>query len=284
MTDEEIFKKLQIARDAWGQGYPAKGYSPYMSPSAGQEGYEDILKLKLDSLKAGYGKDYKYGYGDPMKHFTDADEIETLLGYEIVDKPLPPLIDAPSHFDLMSKDGVPKTTEGYSLGTSSYNINPAAGLLEGPETANMKLSPYELSLLAEGQQRHPSAPPQFRSPEYLAATEKAMPWTPGFQNKIPYANPNQDLLAEFNQIQPLWNSIDATPTIPKTKKILPELPNTSEQYRMKKSISPPLEKPAGGKGDGWMRDKRFADAQLVQSLLNFGAQQSADDYQWQPWD
>lgn len=159
MTDEEIFKKLQIARDAWGQGYPAKGYSPYMSPSAGQEGYEDILKLKLDSLKAGYGKDAKYGYGDPMKHFTNPDEIKTLLEYEIVDNPLPPLIDAPSHFDMMSKDGVPRTTEGTSLGTSSVDLMGPAGLLEGPETANMQLSPYELTLLAENQQRHPSGPP-----------------------------------------------------------------------------------------------------------------------------
>ena len=46
---------------------------------------------------------------------------------------------------------------GYSLGTSSYNINPTAGLFEGPETANMQLSPYELTLLAEDQQRHAPA-------------------------------------------------------------------------------------------------------------------------------
>ena len=31
--------------------------------------------------------------------------------------------------------------------------------LEGPETANMQPSPYELTLLAENQQRHPSGPP-----------------------------------------------------------------------------------------------------------------------------
>ena len=94
-----------------------------------------------------------------MKLFTNPDEIKTLLEYENVDNPLPPLIDAPSHFDMMSKDGVPRTTEGTSLGTSSVDLMGPAGLLEGPETANMQLSPYELTLLAENQQRHPSGPP-----------------------------------------------------------------------------------------------------------------------------
>ena len=47
MTQEEILKKLQIARDAWGPSYSAKGYSPYASPTAGQEGYREILKEKL---------------------------------------------------------------------------------------------------------------------------------------------------------------------------------------------------------------------------------------------
>ena len=194
MTQEEILKKLQIARDAWGPSYSAKGYSPYASPTAGQEGYREILKEKLRFLNAGYGKDAKYSYGDPMKHFNDPEQIETLLGYDIVDKPIPPLVSGPSHFDLMRKDGVPVLSQeeiyaqqppggvgggykaglspwqGYSLGASSYNINDPmiAGLMEGPETANMQLSPYELTLLAEDQQRHAPAPPQF----------------PGFQNVI----------------------------------------------------------------------------------------------------
>ena len=103
----EILKKLKIARDAWGPSYSAKGYSPYASPTAGQEGYREILKEKLRFLNAGYGKDAKYSYGDPMKHFNDPKVIETLLGYDIVDKPIPPLVSGPSHFDLMRKDGVP---------------------------------------------------------------------------------------------------------------------------------------------------------------------------------
>ena len=170
MTEEEILKKLQIARDAWGTG-AARGYSPYTSPSGGQEGYEDILEEKLRFLKAGYGKDARYSYGDPMKHFNDPEQIKELLEHEIVG--LPPLQSGPSHFDLMRKDGVPVLSQeeiyaqqppggvggggevglspwqGYSLGASSYNINPVAGLLEGPETANMQLSPYELGLLEE---------------------------------------------------------------------------------------------------------------------------------------
>ncbi len=160
MTDEEILKKLQIARDAWGTG-AARGYSPYTSPSGGQEGYEDILKLKLDSLNRGYGKDYKYGFWDPMKHFTNADEIETLLGHEIAG--LPPLPSGPSHFDLMRKDEVPVLSqeEIYAqqppggIGGGSGR-NPIASLLEGPETANMQPSPYELSLLAEPKAPEPS--------------------------------------------------------------------------------------------------------------------------------
>ena len=163
MTEEEILKKLKIAREAWGQGYPAKGYSPYMSPTAGQEGYEDILEEKLRFLKAGYGRDARYSYGDPMKHFNDPEQIKELLEHEIVG--LPPLQSGPSHFDLMRKDGVPVLSQeeiyaqqppgGIGGGSGKgddgwwYNINPVAGLLEGPETANMQLSPYELGLLEE---------------------------------------------------------------------------------------------------------------------------------------
>jgi hypothetical protein len=76
-----------------------------------------------------------------MKHFNDPEQIETLLGYDIVDKPIPPLVSGPSHFDLMRKDGVPVLSQeeiyaqqppggiggapwqGYSLGASSHNIN-----------------------------------------------------------------------------------------------------------------------------------------------------------------
>ena len=258
MTDEEILKKLQIARDAWGQGYASKGYSPHISPSAGQEGYEDILRLKLNSLNKGYGKDAKYGYGDPMKHFTNADEIETLLGYEIVDKPLPSLVGGPSHFDMMSKVGIPRTTEGYSLGTSSYDIDDPmiagtslgassvdlmgpAGLLEGPETANMQLSPYELTLLAENQQRHPSAPPLVNPPRFPAANQMGV--AEGYDHQR--INPPRSLAGGSGPMRGLLDSEPSDDNQAAYQALLNEVPS-----------SKPV-KTTGRTGKGWESQREF---------------------------
>ena len=141
----EVRNKIIRARDEWGQGAPSTGPNPFASPTSGEEGYRDILKDQLGFLDAGYGKNADYSIYDPMRHFTDPEEIRQILKYDLVDAQDPPLKQVPLMRDMLNTSGVPYPTEGRPIPSL---LDPVADSANWPEGgvgggAEAGLSPWK---------------------------------------------------------------------------------------------------------------------------------------------